>query len=104
MRPLGATRERGCTADLQDTMDPGGRTPPEKGDAVLFFPGAVLAGLGVALGAIGAHSLHGRLTPPQLETFRTGVQYQLIHVVPIGGVAFILAWLALAVAALRDLR
>jgi uncharacterized membrane protein YgdD (TMEM256/DUF423 family) len=28
----------------------------------------------------------------------------LVHVVPFGGVAFILAWLALAVAALRDLR
>jgi len=28
----------------------------------------------------------------------------LVHVVPVGGVAFILAWLALAVAALVDLR
>ena len=118
---------------------------------LFVFLGAVLAGLGVALGAIGAHALQGRLSPQQLETFRTAVQYQLIHavglvlvglvalhrnglwgglsgwlmlvgivlfsgfiyawllsgvrvlvhVVPFGGVAFILAWLALAVAALH---
>ncbi len=39
--------------------------------------GAVVAGLGVALGAFGAHGL--TVTPERLETFKTGVQYHLIH-------------------------
>ncbi len=40
---------------------------------------AVLGGLGVALGAFGAHGLEGRVTPDRLETFGTGVQYHLLH-------------------------
>ena len=41
--------------------------------------GAVVAGLGVALGAFGVHGLTGRVTPERLETFKTGVEYHLIH-------------------------
>lgn len=41
--------------------------------------GAVVAGLGVALGAFGAHGLTDRVTPERLETFKMGVQYHLIH-------------------------
>lgn len=41
--------------------------------------GAALAGLGVALGAFGTHSLRERLSPRALETFQTGVQYQTLH-------------------------
>ena len=34
---------------------------------------------GVALGAFGAHGLKGSIEPRLLETFQTGVHYQLIH-------------------------
>lgn len=43
------------------------------------FWGAVLGGLGVALGAFGAHGLKTRLDPDQLSVFETGVRYQLVH-------------------------
>ena len=33
----------------------------------------------VILGAFAAHGLKGRLSPAMLETFQTGVQYQMIH-------------------------
>jgi uncharacterized membrane protein YgdD (TMEM256/DUF423 family) len=119
--------------------------------ATLLFLGGLLAALAVALGAIGAHALKPLLSPQQLETFHTAVQYQMVHavglvlvglvslhkrsrladlagwamllgivlfsgflyawlatgvkacvhVVPIGGTAFILAWLLLAVAGAR---
>jgi len=41
--------------------------------------GAIAAGLAVALGAFGAHGLESRVTPERLETFKTGVQYHMIH-------------------------
>jgi uncharacterized membrane protein YgdD (TMEM256/DUF423 family) len=41
--------------------------------------GAVLAGLGVAAGAFGAHGLEGRVSPDRLETFHTAVTYQMYH-------------------------
>lgn len=41
--------------------------------------GAVFGFLGVALGAFGAHALRERLSPPDLEIFKTGVQYQSYH-------------------------
>lgn len=113
--------------------------------------GGLLAALGVAAGAIGAHLLQGKLTPEHLESYHVAVRYQTIHAlglvlvglmaadhpdwalsaagwafllgvmlfsgliyiwlasgakawvvpVPIGGVAFILGWLAVALAGLR---
>lgn len=48
-------------------------------DNFWFISGAVFAGLGVALGAFGAHALKARLTPERLETFETGVRYQMYH-------------------------
>lgn len=45
----------------------------------LFAVGAVLAGLGVGLGAFGAHGLEGVLPPSDLATFETAVRYQLLH-------------------------
>ena len=39
--------------------------------------GAVLAGLGVALGAFGDHALKTRLDPQMLANFETGVRYQM---------------------------
>ncbi len=41
--------------------------------------GALLALLGVAAGAFGAHALRGRLDPAQLQVFETAVRYQLVH-------------------------
>lgn len=41
--------------------------------------GALLAFLGVALGAFGAHALEGTLSPEQLETYQTAVRYQMFH-------------------------
>ncbi len=41
--------------------------------------GALLAGVAVALGAFGAHSLRARLEPRDLEVFETAVRYQMYH-------------------------
>jgi uncharacterized membrane protein YgdD (TMEM256/DUF423 family) len=43
--------------------------------------GALLAALAVGLGAIGAHALKSQLSPEQLETYHTAVQYQMIHAI-----------------------
>ena len=49
---------------------------------------SLLGGLGVALGALGAHGLKSLVEPRLLDVFNTAVQYQLLHA---------LALLALAV-------
>jgi len=42
---------------------------------------AVMGGLGVAIGAFGAHALHDTLAKAgRLETFETAVRYQFYHV------------------------
>ena len=41
--------------------------------------GASLAGLGVILGAFGAHGLKQMVGPETVGTFQTGVQYQMYH-------------------------
>lgn len=41
--------------------------------------GAILALVGVAAGAFGAHGLRDHLTPESLAIYQTGVQYQLVH-------------------------
>jgi len=41
--------------------------------------GALAAGIGVVAGAFGAHGLEGRVTPERLDTFKTGVAYQMYH-------------------------
>jgi uncharacterized membrane protein YgdD (TMEM256/DUF423 family) len=116
---------------------------------IFIFLGAVLAALAVGLGAIGAHALKSQLSPEQLATYHTAVQYQtyhaiglvlvgllglyrrsrwfdgagwlmlvgiilfsgfiyawlatgrrgFVHLVPVGGVAFIVAWVLTAVGA-----
>lgn len=46
----------------------------------LFFAlGAVFGGIGVMLGAFGAHALRDALSAQDLATFETGVRYQLVH-------------------------
>ena len=41
--------------------------------------GALLAFLGVVLGAFGAHALDGLLSLDRLETYQTAVRYQMFH-------------------------
>ncbi|MBZ4187569.1 DUF423 domain-containing protein [Niabella beijingensis] len=42
--------------------------------------GAALSGLGVILGAFGAHRLK-QIAPDSVPTFQTGVQYQMYHAI-----------------------
>lgn len=44
-----------------------------------FGIGAALAGVGVVLGAFGAHGLKARVTPDLLAVFETGVRYHMYH-------------------------
>jgi uncharacterized membrane protein YgdD (TMEM256/DUF423 family) len=53
-----------------------------------IFWGALVLALAVGLGAFGAHALKSVVTPPQLSTFQTAVQYQFFH-----GMALILVGL-----------
>jgi len=39
--------------------------------------------LGVVLGALGAHALDGKINPEQIDSFKTGVRYQLWHALAI---------------------
>ena len=41
--------------------------------------GSLFAGLGIVLGAFGAHGLERVLDADQLATFETGVRYQMYH-------------------------
>ncbi|MEO8101581.1 MAG: DUF423 domain-containing protein [Betaproteobacteria bacterium] len=52
----------------------------------IIITGAVLAFLGVALGAFGAHALKARLAADLMAAYQTGVQYHLIHAL---GIVFI---------------
>jgi len=58
--------------------------------------GAILAGLGVVLGAFGAHGLRSRLSPELLEVWEVGVRYHVYH-----AIGLVLAGL-LAILAERD--
>ena len=53
-----------------------------------FATGAALCGLGVLLGAFGAHGLQARLTADMLATFETGVRYHFIHALGLLAVAW----------------
>ncbi|WP_077215116.1 DUF423 domain-containing protein [Bacillus dakarensis] len=48
---------------------------------VLIILGAINAFLSVALGAFGAHGLEGKVEQKYMETWQTGVQYQMFHAV-----------------------
>lgn len=49
-----------------------------------LFAAALCAGLGVGLGAFGAHGLRGILDEAHLATYRTGVDYQMWHALGLG--------------------
>ena len=46
---------------------------------VFFGVGAIAAGLAVAAGAFGAHTLEQYVTPERLQVFETGARYQMYH-------------------------
>jgi uncharacterized membrane protein YgdD (TMEM256/DUF423 family) len=60
-------------------------------ERTFFALGALLAGLGVALGAFGAHALKARLAPDMLAVWETGVRYQIVHALALLAVAWALA-------------
>lgn len=53
-----------------------------------FAAGAITAGLGVVLGAFGAHGLKARVGPDLLGVFETGVRYHLVHALALLAVAW----------------
>ena len=66
-----------------------------------FVTGAVLCGLGVLLGAFGAHGLRDRLATDMLAVYETGVRYHLTHALGLLAVAWATsrwpnAWIASA--------
>lgn len=46
-----------------------------------LISGAILGAIAVALGALGAHALKAVLDPYSLESFNTGVRYQMYHAI-----------------------
>ncbi len=51
--------------------------------------GALLGGVAVALGAFGAHGLKKIVPPETVNTFQTGVQYQMYHALALIAVAIV---------------
>ena len=56
-----------------------------------FVTGCLMAGIGVAAGAFGAHALKQRLSPEMLQVFETGVRYQMYHAFGLMTVALTMA-------------
>jgi uncharacterized membrane protein YgdD (TMEM256/DUF423 family) len=59
-------------------------------DRVFLVIGALSGCIGVALGAFGAHALRDRLSPEVLQTFQTGVTYQMYHALALLGVGILM--------------
>jgi uncharacterized membrane protein YgdD (TMEM256/DUF423 family) len=53
---------------------------------------AITGAAGVVLGAFGAHTLETRLTPSQLASWQTAVQYHLLHAVVLLVLALFAVW------------
>ncbi len=53
----------------------------------ILFSAAILAGVGVVLGAFGAHGLKQVLSPELLEVWHTAVTYQMWHALGLGLIA-----------------
>jgi uncharacterized membrane protein YgdD (TMEM256/DUF423 family) len=60
-------------------------------DRVFLVLGATSAFIGVAAGAFGAHALRAALSPELLDTFETGVRYELYHALGLLAVGIVLA-------------
>lgn len=59
-------------------------------DRTFFAIGALLALVGVAAGAFGAHGLKSRLEPDMLAVFEVGVRYHMYHALALLAAAW--AW------------
>jgi len=59
-------------------------------ERLFFVIGALSGAISVLLGAFGAHALRERLTPQLLDTFETGVRYEIYHALAILFVAYAL--------------
>lgn len=57
-------------------------------DKLFFTLGSLSAGLGVVLGAFGAHALKARLSPELLAVYEVGVRYQMFHALALLAVAW----------------
>jgi uncharacterized membrane protein YgdD (TMEM256/DUF423 family) len=57
---------------------------------IFLFAATLLAGLGVAFGAFGAHALRSQLDPNALAIFETAVRYQMYHALALALVALCL--------------
>ena len=57
-------------------------------ERLFFILGSVSAFVAVAAGALGAHTLRGRLSPEMLAVFETAVRYQIYHALALLGVAW----------------
>lgn len=45
----------------------------------LYISGGIILLIAIVLGAMGAHALKKVLTPDQLQSFETGIRYQIYH-------------------------
>jgi uncharacterized membrane protein YgdD (TMEM256/DUF423 family) len=55
---------------------------------MFFLLGSLLGGLGVGLGAFGAHGLQRVLSADDISTFEIGVRYQMYHALALLAVAW----------------
>ena len=55
----------------------------------LLLAAVLFGGLGVILGAFGAHALRDRVAPEMLAVFETGVRYQMYHALALFAVALL---------------
>ncbi len=62
--------------------------PVHQSNRLFILLASLLGGLGVALGAFGAHGLKNLVEPRLLEVFNTAVHYQLIHALALLALAF----------------
>jgi uncharacterized membrane protein YgdD (TMEM256/DUF423 family) len=60
-------------------------------DRLFFILAGISGGLAVALGAFGAHGLRAQLSAEMLDTFKTGVNYQMYHALALLAIALALS-------------
>ncbi len=68
----------------------GSPTLPVTSERTFLVAGSLLALVGVAAGAFGAHWLEGYVEPDLLSSFETGSRYQMYHALAL----FAVAWVA----------
>jgi uncharacterized membrane protein YgdD (TMEM256/DUF423 family) len=57
-------------------------------ERIFFTIGSLLAFLGVAAGAFGAHGLRGRVSPELIDVFETAARYHIYHALGLLAVAW----------------